>query len=374
MKSKKVKKILLIALTCVAISASVSAEAAMKSQITIESKNKYEQLKISESRVYGEYPTGDYKKIMLLPSVSKVEKFCFEDNLNIEEVEWMASVDTVPVFAFSTCPKLKRVILSDNVKKIGQSAFIYCGELTSVKLPQNLQSIDFFAFADCRKLKTLYILTVHGKKNSYAYYYCKMNGIPFVSEGTASKPETNRPYIKSVDSDIVNKQIYVTIDLSGKVKNADGYQYQIYDGTKVLANKNSANTTCILKKVPTMGFARVRSYTVQNGKKSYSRWSNEMRMPPVKLNKDNIKLIKITGKKKTVTAQFGNLKYSDGFDCVLKNADSGENIVLKNQKKNTVTFKNIKPGVYYLKAHAYTLLNGIKQFGVWSDNKKVVVK
>ena len=36
MKSKKVKKILLIALTCVAISASVSAEAAMKSQITIE--------------------------------------------------------------------------------------------------------------------------------------------------------------------------------------------------------------------------------------------------------------------------------------------------------------------------------------------------
>ena len=76
MKSKKVKKILLIALTCVAISASVSAEAAMKSQITIESKNKYEQLKISERRVYGEYPTGDYKKIMLLPSVSKVAATC----------------------------------------------------------------------------------------------------------------------------------------------------------------------------------------------------------------------------------------------------------------------------------------------------------
>ena len=235
MKSKKVKKILLIALTCVAISASVSAEAAMKSQITIESKNKYEQLKISESRVYGEYPTGDYKKIMLLPSVSKVEKFCFEDNLNIEEVEWMASVDTVPVFAFSTCPKLKRVILSDNVKKIGQSAFIYCGELTSVKLPQNLQSIDFFAFADCRKLKTLYIpetvteigaeafincdsLTVHGKKNSYAYYYCKMNGIPFVSEGTASKPETNRPYIKSVDSVLILFKMVKKVIAGGLMK------------------------------------------------------------------------------------------------------------------------------------------------------------
>ena len=107
MKSKKVKKILLIALTCVAISASVSAEAAMKSQITIESKNKYEQLKISESRVYGEYPTGDYKKIMLLPSVSKVEKFCFEDNLNIEEVEWMASVDTVQFLPLAHVQSLK---------------------------------------------------------------------------------------------------------------------------------------------------------------------------------------------------------------------------------------------------------------------------
>ena len=94
-----------------------------------------------------------------------------------------------------------------------------------------LTEIGAEAFINCDSL------TVHGKKNSYAYYYCKMNGIPFVSEGTASKPETNRPYIKSVDSDIVNKQIYVTIDLSGKVKNADGYQYQIYDGTKVLANQ-----------------------------------------------------------------------------------------------------------------------------------------
>ena len=391
MKVKKMKKLLLITLSCVFVSAPVSAEAALESQINIENENNYEQLKISETRVYGGYPTGHYKKITLLPSVSKVEKFCFEDNLDIEEVEWMASVETVPAFAFSTCPKLKDVTLSDNVKKIGQSAFIYCGNLTSVKLSKNLQSIDSFAFYDCRKLKTLYIpetvteigaeaflncdsLTVYGKKNSYAYYYCKMNGIPFVSEGTVLKPETDRPYIKSVDSDIVNKQIYATIVLNGKVKNADGYQYQIYDGVKVLANKYSKATTCTLKKVSTVGFARVRSYTVQNGIKIYSKWSNEMRMPPIKLNKDNIKLIKVTGGKKKVTAQFDKLKYSDGFDCVLKNADSGENIVLKNQKKNTVTFRNVKSGTYYLKVHAYTLLNGIKQFGIWSDTEKVIVK
>lgn len=367
----------------------VLAESDTESQLNAESKN-YDQLEISERRVYGEYPNGAYRKIILLPSVSKVEKYCFEDNLNIEEVEWMASVDTVPVFAFNTCPNLKTVTFSDNVKKIGQSAFIYCGNLTSVKLSPNLQSIGSFAFFNCRSLKTLYIpetvtaigieafkncdsLTVHGKKNSYAYYYCKMNGIPFISEGTALKPETDRPYIKSVDSDIVNKQICVTITLNGKVKNADGYQYQIYDGAKVLATQNSTNTICTLKKVPCF-FARVRSYTVRNGKKIYSKWSNMMRIPSYKLKKDNIKLIKVTGRKKSITAQFSKLKCSDGFDCVLKNSESGEKIIMKNQKKNTVIFKNLKPGTYYLKAHAYTLLNGIKEFGIWSDDEKVIVK
>lgn len=389
MKAKKIKKLLLITLLCVMIPLPVLAESDTESQLNAESKN-YHQLEISERRVYGEYPTGAYRKIILLPSVSKVEKYCFEDNLNIEEVEWMASVDTVPVFAFNTCPNLKTVTFSDNVKKIGQSAFIYCGNLTSVKLSPNLQSIGSFAFFNCRSLKTLYIpetvtaigieafkncdsLTVHGKKNSYAYYYCKMNGIPFISEGTALKPETDRPYIKSVDSDIVNKQICVTITLNGKVKNADGYQYQIYDGAKVLATQNSTNTICTLKKVPCF-FARVRSYTVRNGKKIYSKWSNMMRIPSYKLKKDNIKLIKVTGREKSITAQFSKLKCSDGFDCVLKNSESGEKIIMKNQKKNTVIFKNLKPGTYYLKAHAYTLLNGIKEFGIWSDDEKVIVK
>ena len=389
MKAKKIKKLLLITLLCVMIPLPVSAESDTESQLNAESKN-YDQLEISERRVYGEYPTGAYRKIILLPSVSKVEKYCFEDNLNIEEVEWMASVDTVPVFAFNTCPNLKTVTFSNNVKKIGQSAFIYCGNLTSVKLSPNLQSIGSFAFFNCRSLKTLYIpetvtaigievfkncdsLTVHGKKNSYAYYYCKMNGIPFISEGTALKPETDRPYIKSVDSDIVNKQICVTITLNGKVKNADGYQYQIYDGAKVLATQNSTNTICTLKKVPCF-FARVRSYTVRNGKKIYSKWSNMMRIPSYKLKKDNIKLIKVTGREKSITAQFSKLKCSDGFDCVLKNSESGEKIIMKNQKKNTVIFKNLKPGTYYLKAHAYTLLNGIKEFGIWSDDEKVIVK
>lgn len=389
MKAKKIKKLLLITLLCVMIPLPVSAESDTESQLNAESKN-YDQLEISERRVYGEYPTGAYRKIILLPSVSKVEKYCFEDNLNIEEVEWMASVDTVPVFAFNTCPNLKTVTFSNNVKKIGQSAFIYCGNLTSVKLSPNLQSIGSFAFFNCRSLKTLYIpetvtaigieafkncdsLTVHGKKNSYAYYYCKMNGIPFISEGTALKPETDRPYIKSVDSDIVNKQICVTITLNGKVKNADGYQYQIYDGAKVLATQNSTNTICTLKKVPCF-FARVRSYTVRNGKKIYSKWSNMMRIPSYKLKKDNIKLIKVTRREKSITAQFSKLKCSDGFDCVLKNSESGEKIIMKNQKKNTVIFKNLKPGTYYLKAHAYTLLNGIKEFGIWSDDEKVIVK
>ena len=50
----------------------------------------------------------------------------------------------------------------------------------------------------------------------------------------------------------------------------------------------------------------INTYQISNFAKSLINKKN--------IEKDNIKLIKITGKKKTVTAQFGNLKYSDGFD------------------------------------------------------------
>ncbi len=56
-----------------------------------------------------------------------------------------------------------------------------------------------------------------------------------------------------------------------------------YDGTKVLANKNSANTTCILKKKDCRLWDLPESVLILfKMVKSYSRWSNEMRMPPVK--------------------------------------------------------------------------------------------
>ncbi|MDO4276674.1 MAG: leucine-rich repeat domain-containing protein [Eubacteriales bacterium] len=389
---KKLKRLLLVTLSCIMISVPVSAAAMTDIQFTAENDNDYQHLEISASRVYRDYPIGEYKKVTLLPSVTQVESDCFANKLYVEEIRWMASVDSVPSFAFSMCPKLRKVTISNNVKKIGASAFSFNSALASVVLPNNLQSIGQFAFAHCENLKTLYVpetvtqidfeafkncdsLTVHGKKNSYAYYYCKMNGIPFVSEGTASKPATDRPYIKSVSCKLVNKQVYSTIALNGKIKNADGYQYQIYNGVKVFLSKNSTETSYTFKKVPCdLLFARVRSYNVQNGKKIYSKWSNDMRLvfPTIKL--DNIKLIRATGGTKKVTAQFSKLKYSDGFDCVLKNSDSGEKIILKNQKRNTVTFKNVEPGIYYLSAHAYTKINGIKQFGIWSESKKVVVK
>lgn len=393
MKKNKIKKILLLALSSIMIFASVPTVESDASQLTVENDN--EHLEISESLIYTDY-SAPYKKITLLPSVMKAEASCFTDNLYIEEVAWNASTDNIPLLAFNTCPKLKKVTIANNVKTIGTGAFNQCISLTNVTLPKNLKSIGFQAFFDCTSLKTLYIpesvteigaeafldcdsLVIHGKKNSYAYYYCKMNNIPFVSEGTASHPATDRPYIKSTYSKVINKQVCSTIVLNGKVKDADGYQYQFCDKTyarKVLASKNSKNISYTFKKTPTdtLGYARVRSYKILNGKKIYSEWSNEMPLFSVGAEKDNIKLKKITVGKEKISAQFSKLKYSDGIDCVLKSTNSEKNIVLKNQNKTTITFKNLKPGTYYLKAHAYTIINGSKQFGLWSENKKVIVK
>lgn len=62
-------------------------------------------------------------------------------------------------------------------------------------------------------------------------------------------------------------------------------------------------------------------------------------MPPVKLNKDNIKLIKFTGKRNSNRTVW-KFKNCYAIDCVPVRVDSGENIVLKIKEKYSY-FKNI---------------------------------
>lgn len=70
-----------------------------------------------------------------------------------------------------------------------------------------------------------------------------------------------------------------------------------------------------------------------------------------------------------------------GYDCVLAKRwniiPEEKAYTIKNKRISTITFKNVKPGTYYVGAHSFVrenVMSGLKVFGEWSESKKIVVK
>lgn len=372
-------------------------------EVAQETRKKTEHLIVTDSHVCTDYTKAwGAKKITFTPAVTKVDEACLYDYNDLEEVVWNASVSTIPKAAFASCAHIKKVTISPNVTVIGNGAFNYNKSLKEITLPKNLKEIGARAFWDCVQLKKIYIpesvvqiginafencknLTVYGKKNSFADYYCRMKKIPFKAQGLATQSAVNRTYIKSVSCKVKDKTVYTRIELDHKVEGASGYQYQIIDDRtgKVAISKNTKYSVCTIKKAPyCMGYARVRSWKNVNGKKVYSKWSNEMKVVPEYKKEDNIRIEKATGRKGSITVQVDKLRYSEGYDLVAEwdyhsqGIDHYGKYVLKNQHRNTATLYIYPrcPGTYIVKAHAFSYINGVKEFGAWSPEMRVVVK
>lgn len=72
----------------------------------------------------------------------------FLNSINIEE----GFGDTIPQYAFVSCPYLTNVIIPSTVKEIGSGAFIGCQKLETVEFSDGLEVIGSSAFANCISL------------------------------------------------------------------------------------------------------------------------------------------------------------------------------------------------------------------------------
>ena len=316
----------------------------------------------------------------------------------VEEVVWNASLNRIPDGAFSECYSLKKITLSPNVTEIGYGAF-YDTRLKAVILPSNLRSIGDYAFALCPRLK-IYIpesvtdignnvfqgddgtdthVTVYGKAGAFADYFCKINGYAFVPVGQAEKPADDRPYIVNSKGTVINHRIDFTIELMEEVEGVDGYHFQFLDDSmqKVIKNKNvqaSTDGKYKFSSCPETMYVRVRSWTVENGKKVYSEWSDlKLMLHYVEIETAVIKSAE--GRKNQVVLNFVPLQFSDGFDCKLIGRSPGApDYAMKNQRSNQIVFKNVEPGIYAAKGRAYRIVNGKKNYGNRSNIVKVVVE
>ncbi|MDO4339305.1 MAG: leucine-rich repeat domain-containing protein [Eubacteriales bacterium] len=333
-------------------------------------------------------------------------KLCYDFEVGDDIIEWgyvnLTSVvfeeGETPIklhkYTFSNCTSLKEVKLSSRVRELPPYMFVECPALTELELPEGMTKIGEGALQGASNLKSLYIpssvteiaddamtgltkLTVYGKKNSYAEYYCKTHEIPFKAEGSI---EQEKPYIVSTKGELKKRWLYFTVDLLREMDGAEGYEYQtlLKDGKTVYRTKKAATASCVLAKAPNDIYVRVRSWKTEDGKKVYSEWSDPAHLYlEVKAGDMVLKKAAASGRKVSLTfaANANFFKESDGFDCRLqKTVSSGTSYVKRNQKYRNLTFTNVKPGTYIAKARAYKLVNGKKVYGNLSNTIRVVVK
>lgn len=189
----------------------------------------------------------------------------------------------------------------------------------------------------------------------------------------------------------------VSIYLSGEARGARGYDYVIGTSADMLktkkyyrVNKNGMN---IFTNMYYVGkgtyYAACHAWTRDaDGKKTFGQWSELKEFNVTAITPEIPRIIDAKVSGSTVTLTYNKCKNAVGYDIILGTAAKKVNgevrpvnygtLVEKVADKNTltVTFKNVKKGVYYAGLHAYSRTgpNKAKVFSPWSDSQKITVK
>lgn len=96
-----------------------------------------------------------YKKVILPPTITKIDKCAFEDCNMIESIVLPESIVHIDSFAFANCCALSKINFPEGIKDIGVSAFGGCSSLLSIVLPNTISFIGYAAFSDCISLSSI---------------------------------------------------------------------------------------------------------------------------------------------------------------------------------------------------------------------------
>lgn len=324
----------------------------------------------------------------------------------IENVEyWHISIENI-IRTFWEEQEIVHLTYEIHTKKIGRMAFYDCDELKKVEIPEGFEIIEKKAFAECDSLKEIRPasikkigenafagsknLVLYLQKGSYAEKYAKKHKIPYryLPQTVELKKVTVNKNMVTVDTGKLSGDKYVCV-LGNQLKKGVPIQKD-GKGAKASARKESRTVFRNLEKGTY--YVGVRSYKRENGRTIYGEWSE---VKKIHITGDTpyraeIKATAKNGKNLKVTPRFSDRDWRvKGYDVVLArgttiNDDSSRAVPapvkIVYQKKDispktlSVTFKNIKPGTYYLGIQSYSITNGKKIYGQWSELKKITVR
>lgn len=310
----------------------------------------------------------------------------FKEKQEVVHLTYEAKTKKIGRLAFYDCDELKKVEIPEGFEIIEKKAFAECDSLKEIRIPASIRKIGENAFAGSKNL-SFYL-----QKGSYAEKYAKKHKIPYryIPQTVELKKVTVNKNKVTVDTGKLSGDKYVCV-LGNQLKNGVPVQT---DGKGVKASARKESRTVFRNLEKRTYYVGVRSYKRENGRTIYGEWSE---IKKIHITGDTpyrakIKATAKSGKNLKVTTRFYDRDREwrvKGYDVVLArgttiNDDSSRavpapaKIVYQkkdiNPKTLSVTFKNVKPGTYYLGIQSYSITNGKKIYGQWSKLKKLVWK
>lgn len=358
----------------------------------------------------GAFAEEGIEEIVITNSVTHIGDSPFSLS-NLKKVTIGNGIKKLKAGLFSECRQLEEIIISEGVVEIANGVFGGDGKIHSITIPASVKNIGIHAFN--LNLKNV---TVYGYSNSYAEKWSKNMGYRFKSIGSVSESTDDHIPSAKILSVAGNTMTVSASDTDNK-SIWDGYLYEIckvfnsydedYDITYTSSERwyrkyytNGKNA--VFPYLPEGNYyLRCKGYKETQNGKEYGNWSlpvftriNQKYPEPPQYQKS--KIIKNKNGTYNVVITLKTAKNSK-YDCVLgKTLDTGniyqmrkyrENkwtnmketkpstyiSVVKNRNTQTVTFKNVKKGIYYFGAHSFNLNDGKKIWGMWSSAKKIKV-
>ena len=137
---------------------------------------------------YIEYRNGSKLKKVTLPStLTNLGYHAFNNNFELEEVNFGDGLTEIQSETFEGCTALKSVTLPSTIKKIGSEAFYNSG-LKNIELPEGLSIIQSNAFGNCDSLTAV---TLPSSVNSVFYPFSDCDNLTSVTVKAIAPPYAN---------------------------------------------------------------------------------------------------------------------------------------------------------------------------------------
>ncbi|MDO4287154.1 MAG: leucine-rich repeat protein [Eubacteriales bacterium] len=107
-----------------------------------------------------------------------ISEECFAGCTALQQFDFPFRLAEIRDRAFYGCTSLTKLVIPEGVRRIGVQAFAHCDSLQTIRIPDSVRQIGENAFPS--KGKRYFVgnrLTVIANYNSYAWQYCRQNGI-----------------------------------------------------------------------------------------------------------------------------------------------------------------------------------------------------